>query len=99
MYVMNGIAYAGEQKPPLKISGVRPLPGHRLWLRFSTGEARLFDFTPLLNAPAFLPLQDENVFRGVYIDYGIPVWQDGQIDISPEYLYENSVAAEQTESA
>ena len=24
MYIKNGIAYAGEQKQPLKVSGVRP---------------------------------------------------------------------------
>ena len=35
-------------------------------------------------------------FRGVYIDYGVTVWNDGDIDIAPEYLYENSVPAEQT---
>lgn len=48
MYISNGIAYAGEQEPIIKVCGVRPLPGHRLWLRFTTGEAKVFDFTPLL---------------------------------------------------
>lgn len=48
MYISNGIAYAGEQEPVIKVCGVRPLPGHRLWLRFTTGEAKVFDFTPLL---------------------------------------------------
>ena len=47
MYISNGIAYAGEQEPVIKVCGVRPLPGHRLWLRFTTGEAKVFDFTPL----------------------------------------------------
>ena len=45
MYISNGIAYAGEQEPVIKVCGVRPLPGHRLWLRFTTGEAKVFDFT------------------------------------------------------
>mgnify|MGYP003368760364 CR=1 FL=1 len=35
-----------------------------------------------------------NTFAGVYIDYGVTVWRDGDIDIAPEYLYEHPVAAE-----
>jgi len=93
MYIKNGIAYAGEETPMLKVNGVRPLENHRLWLRFNTGEARVFDLTPLLSQPAFAPLADINVFKGVYIDYGVPVWNDGDIDIAPETLYEQSVPA------
>ena len=91
MYVINDVAYAGEASVPIKISGVRAMDDYLLWIRFNTGEARVFDFKPLLDSPAFAPLADKAVFRDVYIDYGIPVWNDGDIDISPEYLYENSV--------
>ncbi len=93
MYIRDGIAYAGEQKAPLKVCGVRPMAEHRLWLRFNTGEAKVFDFTPLLSSSAFSALADQEVFRGVYIDYGVPVWNDGDIDIAPEYLYDNAVPA------
>lgn len=89
MYIKNGIAYAGEEKQPIKICGVRPLADYRLWVRFSTGEAKTFDFKELLNTPAFSPLKDRNLFESVYIDFGVPVWNEGEIDISPEYLYEN----------
>lgn len=91
MYVKDGIAYAGEDFTPIKVSGIRAKDDYLLWIRFNTGEARLFDFKPLLDCPAFAPLVDKDVFRDVYIDYGLPVWMDGDIDISPEYLYENSV--------
>ena len=94
MYINNGIAYAGERKPEVRVSGIRPMENHLLWIRFNTGEAKVFDFKPLLDAPAFTPLKDENVFKGVYIDYGIAVWMDGDIDIAPAYLYENSIAYE-----
>jgi hypothetical protein len=94
MYISDGIAYAGEQTPVVKVSGVRPLKDHKLWLRFNTGEARVFDFTPLLAQPVFAPLADPDVFNGVYIDYGVTVWNDGDIDIAPEFLYENSVSAD-----
>ena len=68
---------------------MRPLKNHKLWVRFNTGEAKIFDFTGLLNSPGFLPLKDKEVFNSVYIDYGVTVWNDGDIDIAPEYLYEN----------
>lgn len=93
MYIKDGIAYAGEEKPILKVNGVRPMDGHQLWVRFNTGEDKVYDFTPLLGKGAFAPLADEAVFRGVYIDYGIPVWMDGDIDIAPEELYRNGVDA------
>ncbi len=91
MYVIDGIAYAGEGTPIVKVCGIRPLKDYKLWIRFNTGEAKIFDFKTLLNAPAFLPLKDEQVFRDVYIDYGVAVWANGDIDISPDYLYENAV--------
>ncbi len=95
MYVIDGIAYAGEMKPLLKVSGVRPMDDFKLWVRFNTGEAKIFDFKALLNTPAFAPLSDKAVFDGVYIDYGVPVWKDGDIDISPEMLYDKGVEVEQ----
>ncbi|MBQ8682402.1 MAG: DUF2442 domain-containing protein [Selenomonadales bacterium] len=91
MYIKNGIAYAGDQTPPMKVSGVRPLDDFKLWLRFNTGEIKIFDFKPRLNFPAFSPLKDKSLFDAVYIDYGIPTWNDGMIDIAPEYLYKYSV--------
>ena len=91
MYIKNGIVYAGEEEPMLKICGVRPMDNYNLWMRFSSGEERILDFKPLLSSPAFMPLRDTAAFKNVYIDYGVPVWMDGEIDISPEYLYAHSV--------
>lgn len=93
MYIVNDIAYAGDKVPTLKISGVRPLADHFLWVRFSTGETKIFDFKPLLDSPAFAPLREQDVFAGVYIDRGTVVWNDGDIDISPEMLYQQGVSA------
>jgi hypothetical protein len=91
MYTKNGIVYA-EKETLLKVNGVRPLKGHKLWVRFTTGETKIFDFTPLLSLPAFAPLKDEETFKNVYIDYGVTVWNDGDIDIAPEELYEKGSA-------
>ena len=94
MYISDGIASAGEQEPVIKVCGVRASQGHKLWLRFTTGEVKVFDFTPLLKEAGFALLADEHTFAGVYIDHGVTVWNDGDVDIAPEYLYEHSVAEE-----
>lgn len=93
MYIIDGIAYAGKTAPALKISGVRPLENYQLWVRFNTGETKIFDFRYLLAEPAFAALADKNVFNSVYIDYGVTVWNDGAIDIAPEKLYRDGAAA------
>lgn len=94
MYIENGIVYAGEKQPALTVCGVRPMDDFMLWVRFSNGEAKVFDFKPLLNYPAFIPLSDKKVWNGVYIDYGCTVWNDGDIDIAPEFLYERGVSCD-----
>lgn len=62
------------------------------WIRFNTGEIKKIDFIPLLSKPAFALLKGEKNFNNVYIDYGVLVWNDGDIDIAPEALYEKSVS-------
>lgn len=99
MYILDGIAYAGEQKPEITVCGVRPLKNFMLWVRFNTGEQKVYDCKPLLEKAAFLPLKNIDVFNGVYIDYGVTVWQNGNIDIAPEELYKNGVAVDNAEIA
>ncbi|MDR1185641.1 MAG: hypothetical protein LBK67_12730 [Coriobacteriales bacterium] len=41
----------------------------------------------------FSKLQDPEAFRSVYLDYGVPTWLDGEIDISPETLFADSVTS------
>lgn len=96
MYERNGTAYAGELTQPLKVWGVRPLEDFNLWVRFSNEESGIFNCKPLLEKPCYAPLKDPDVFRGVYIDYGVPVWKDGEIDIAPEYLYEQTLRSIKT---
>ena len=93
MYFKNGIAYAGEEKPPIKVTGIRPLSDFHLWVRFNTGEEKIVDISPLLDLPAFSPLKEKSVFDAVYIDYGIAAWQNGDIDLSSDYLYTHGTAS------
>jgi len=99
MYIVNGIAHAEEPTPSVKVSGARPLDDYKLWVKFNTGEVKTFDFKPLLTVPGFAPLKDERIFKQVYIDHGVTVWQDGNIDIAPEKLYEEGVTVEGAGSA
>lgn len=99
MYIIDGIAYANDSHPQIKVCGVRPLANYRLWLRFNDGTAKEFDFTPLLKEPAFQPLQDVSVFNQVYIDFGTVAWNDGEIDIGPDYLYNNGITVDSVKPA
>lgn len=94
MYIIDDIAYADDSRPALRVCGVRPLPDYRLWVRFNNGTAKEVDFTPILKDPAFTPLQDEKTFSRAYIDFNTVVWNDGEIDISPDWLYKNGVTVD-----
>ena len=92
MYIINGIAYAGELVNEIEVEKVEVLADMILLLTFSTGEKRLYDATVLLEYPAFKPLENEEIFKSAKVEYGVVVWLDGDIDIAPETLYKNSFA-------
>ena len=89
MYIKDGIVYAENPQPIIKAVSVRALNNHKLWVRFCNGETREVDIEPLLSKPVYMPLKEKKVFDDVYLDYGAPTWNDGQIDIAPEYLLYN----------
>ena len=92
MYVKDGIAYPDNNAELLEVLDVKPMDNYTLFVFFSSGETKTFDFSPLLDRPAFQPLKDEAVFRAVYVEDGIVMWCDGAIDIAPETLYEDGIA-------
>ena len=93
MYILNGICYAGELREDIKVTEAKPLRGGMMLVTFSTGEKRLFD-TTLLKGSAFEPLRDERVFANPVLFHGVITWNNGEIDIAPEAVYENSYAYE-----
>ncbi len=93
MYIIDGICYAGELQENIKVKEAKPLRGGMLLVNFSTGEKRLFD-TTLLSGSAFEPLKDEKMFMNPTVFHGVITWNNGVIDIAPEYVYENSYAYE-----
>jgi len=92
MYIINGIAYAGEFNNGIEIKEVLALDDMMLLLTFNTGEKRLYDASALLEYPAFQPLKDEEAFKSAKVEYGVVVWLKGEIDIAPETLYKDSIA-------
>ena len=89
MFIKDGIAYSDNEKKSITVISVRALEDYKLWVRFSTGEVKIVDFKSLIKNDAFSALQDKSVFDDVYVDFGVSVWKDGEIDIAPEYLYHN----------
>lgn len=88
MYIVDGIAYAGNPASERAVRLIVPYGEHKILLSFDDGAEKLFDFAPLLGRPAFEPLKDKAVFESVTLDHGVPTWLDGEIDISPAYLYQ-----------
>ena len=91
MFIVNDICYAGELKDGIKVTAVKPLRGRIMLVTFSTGEQRLFD-AESLKGPAFLPLKDEKIFSSPELFHGVITWDNGEIDIAPERVYELSYA-------
>lgn len=89
MYIIDGIVYGGEPKQPVKVIKVKALQDKILLVTFSTGEVRLFDAS-VLKGKVFEPLKDDNIFKDVYVDFGVVTWENGKIDCSPEFMYQNS---------
>jgi len=94
MYIVNGIAYASEFNEEVEVADVKILDDYMMIVHFSTGEMRLFDATSLFKYPAFKPLEDETVFKGAVVEYGVVTWKNGEIDFSPETMYRDSYTYE-----
>lgn len=90
MYIVNGIVYAGNPIKEIKVQAVKPLDDMMIIVTFTSGEKRLFDATPLLSMPAFKALENDSIFESATVEHGVVVWNDGEIDIAPEYMYKNS---------
>ena len=70
---------------------VRPLPQNELWLKFDTGEAKIFRATPYLETGRYRLLKDSSLWTQASVAYGTVEWPNG-LDFDPEDLYALSVA-------
>ena len=91
MIVRDGKCYADDLKQVLRITSVENLGNYQLRVVFSDGSLRRFDGHKLLSeGVVFSPLADESVFNSYALDYETLTWLNGEIDISPDYVYLNS---------
>ena len=96
MRILNDIAYADDYNSEnLKVIKVEIISELCMLVTFSNGEKRIFDLIELVNYPAYHKLKDFNLFKQAYIENGVIVWDNGNIDIAPETVYKNSYVYEQ----
>ncbi len=62
-------------------------------LKFENNEFKKFSIKHLLNEKPFILLQDKSIFNLAYIENGTLCWPQ-EIDIAPEYLYNNSAVTD-----
>lgn len=74
--------------PMVDVIKLKPLDGHKLWLRFSTGEEGVRDYTDMISRGGSVvePLRDPKFFARVFIEMGVPTWPNG-FDVDPINLY------------
>jgi Protein of unknown function (DUF2442) len=63
----------------IKVVDLKPLDGHRLWLRFSDGREGVRDFADILaeDGPMVEPLREPAFFARAFVEYGVPAWPNG----------------------
>ena len=76
-----------------EITSAEYIDGYKMILLFNDGQKRIFDFLPLIERyPVFKPLHDLDLFKAFTITDTLE-WNNGNIDIAPEYIYENGEKA------
>jgi hypothetical protein len=72
----------------IKVTDVKPLDGHRLWLRFSNGREGVRDLSDVLaeGGPMVESLKDPAMFARVFVECGVPTWPNG-FDLDSIALY------------
>jgi hypothetical protein len=71
----------------LHVTDVKYMDGYRLRLVFNNGDEGVVDLSGELYGPVFEPLQDQSLFRQVYLTSRTIEWPNGA-DFAPEFLYE-----------
>ena len=77
----------------LEIIRAEYVSGYTLKVTFNNGECRMFDFSDIIaRYPVFAPLGETSRFKAFSITDTLE-WDNGRIDIAPEYIYEHGKAA------
>ena len=77
--------------PEWVVTSVKPKDDYMLEVSFYDGKKKIVDMKPVIaQGKIFSKLQDKNFFSKARVALDTVVWSD-EIDIAPEYLYENGV--------
>lgn len=69
------------------------LNGYRILVKFNNGINKVVDLANVIKQyPVFKPLKDLALFKQFIVTDTLE-WDNSKIDIAPEYLYDNGVAA------
>jgi len=74
----------------IPVKSVKPLEEHKLQIKFTNGEEKIFDLTPYLTIGKFVELRDVRLFNSVTVKFDSIEWSN-HVDIDPEFLYAHSV--------
>lgn len=75
------------------ITSAEYLGDYRLKLTFNDGAVKIFDGKDIVKKPLYQSLQSLSTFQQFELDDWTVSWENGKIDIAPEYLYENAIEA------
>jgi hypothetical protein len=89
-------ANAGVNLDVIRIVQVKPLEGHRLWVRFNDGLEGVYAVEPERRGGVFQTLVDPALFKAVSLneDFGCVEWPGGA-DLCPTSMHEELFAAEE----
>ena len=90
MFVKDGVAYASTFQNEIKVTNVKIVGELSLLITFSSGEEKIFDMLYLIQYPVYQKLKDIEYFNTVRIENRILVWGEGELDIAPSEVYNNS---------
>jgi len=66
---------------------------YRINLKFKNGKTGIVNLAEYISTgEVFKPLQSLEDFKKFSVDYGTLTWNNGEIDIAPETLYEKATA-------
>jgi hypothetical protein len=77
-----------DEFPMVDVLRLRPLEGHRLWLRFTDGSEGVRDLSGVIAEGGIMvePLKSQEYFNRVFVELGAPTWPNG-FDLDPINLY------------
>jgi hypothetical protein len=78
----------------VKVTEIRAVDEHSLWMRFSDGSVGVRDFADILatEGPMVVSLRDPAMFKRVFLSLGVPTWPNG-FDLDPINLHAELRAA------